>query len=519
MLDAAGPRVLSLSPSQLNGASLDHVDVEFDRPIDPASFTIEDIAIAGRDGSVTLTDISPIAGNTYRVSFVAQTDRGTYQVVIGPQITDLSGNAMDQDADGTPGEATDDRYVGSSILTRATAFVTGTLTIGVGDSTYQGQDILIDGGTLVLQGAHQFHSIQLIHGGSLRHAPTSGDTGDGLDLTLGGELIADGGTITVGKLQAPEIKLFSNAVLTTTVATTEQVHKLELDVSGGIVVDATSRIDVTGKGYAAGRTTGNQPSLVPGFHGGSHGGLGSGSTARPNLTATTPTRTTGAAAAARGPAAGWSASRRRRCVLDGRSWPTGSPATAAAPAAGSPSPSGLRGGGLIRAAGAAGGWGSGGGGRVAVYAADLSGFDLAGSRRPAGRRRAAPSTTPAVPARCTCETPMSRAGRWSSMRAPEAMAGPRWALRSGHVDHPRRRGRPGQPTKAGPSTPGMAVTFVGGLTVEAGGDEAWMARSASAARPGDRQRRAEVTGITATRGRRSRWHLFGRQAGGAGGHR
>jgi hypothetical protein len=101
MLDAAGPRILSLTPAQLNGASLDHVDVEFDRPIDPASFTIEDAAIAGREDSVVPTDISPLAGNMFRVSFGAQTGRGTYQFTIGPQITDLSGSPMDQDADGT----------------------------------------------------------------------------------------------------------------------------------------------------------------------------------------------------------------------------------------------------------------------------------------------------------------------------------------------------------------------------------------------------------------------------------
>src|SRR5437868_5349907 len=73
MLAAAGPRLLSLTPAQLNGVSLDHVDVEFDRPIAPASFTIQDVAITGRDGSVAPMDISPVAGNTYRVSFGAQT--------------------------------------------------------------------------------------------------------------------------------------------------------------------------------------------------------------------------------------------------------------------------------------------------------------------------------------------------------------------------------------------------------------------------------------------------------------
>ena len=37
-------------------------------------------------------------------------ERGTYQVTIGPDIADLSGNRMDQNQNGTGGEATADQF-------------------------------------------------------------------------------------------------------------------------------------------------------------------------------------------------------------------------------------------------------------------------------------------------------------------------------------------------------------------------------------------------------------------------
>jgi hypothetical protein len=57
-----------------------------------------------------------------------------------------------------------------------------------GDNTYKDADILIDGGTLALVGPKQFRSIQVIHGGSLRYDPMSGETA-GMELTVAEEVI------------------------------------------------------------------------------------------------------------------------------------------------------------------------------------------------------------------------------------------------------------------------------------------------------------------------------------------
>ena len=47
---------------------------------------------------------------TWRINLSGALAQGTYHVSIGPHVTDLSGNTMDQDADGAGGETPDDVY-------------------------------------------------------------------------------------------------------------------------------------------------------------------------------------------------------------------------------------------------------------------------------------------------------------------------------------------------------------------------------------------------------------------------
>ena len=55
--------------------------------------------------------------DTLDVIFAQQTTPGTYRMVIGPNILDMSGGAMNQDGDGTSGETVDDRYTASFTIT------------------------------------------------------------------------------------------------------------------------------------------------------------------------------------------------------------------------------------------------------------------------------------------------------------------------------------------------------------------------------------------------------------------
>ena len=83
----------------------------------------------------------------------------------------------------------------------AATFTTDTL-IDCGNTTYDGQDIIVDGCELTVNCAHTFNSLAVINGGVLTHS--------------------------VG------------------------VPGFDLTITGDLTVDASSSIDVTGKGYGAG---------------------------------------------------------------------------------------------------------------------------------------------------------------------------------------------------------------------------------------------------------------------------
>ena len=128
------------------------------------------------------------------------------------------------------------------------------------------------------------------------------------------------------------VQLVDGAVLTHSANTTTQTHELDLTVTDQVIVDATSRIDVTGKGYLAGYTSGNTTvGGATGATGGSHGGLGG--IARSPPTTTMPTRRLGRR---RRPGLRRRAGPARRAepgLWTGRSWrPEAAPETSKGPA-------------------------------------------------------------------------------------------------------------------------------------------------------------------------------------------
>jgi hypothetical protein len=105
----AGPWVVSYTPSA------DNLRVQFSEPIDPYTFTPAQVVLTG-DGGVVIpvTAIRVVPGSNYYsldISF-RPTATGGYQAVIGPDIRDFYGNAMDQNRNGINGEATDTFRVG-----------------------------------------------------------------------------------------------------------------------------------------------------------------------------------------------------------------------------------------------------------------------------------------------------------------------------------------------------------------------------------------------------------------------
>lgn len=112
------PRVVSQSPAHdaAQPLGINEMTLTFNRSIDVATFTTADDVTAftgagGADLRSTITGHSWANGNTeLTLTFAALNDNGSCRLVVGPQILDLTGNPMDQDQDGSAGEAIEDSY-------------------------------------------------------------------------------------------------------------------------------------------------------------------------------------------------------------------------------------------------------------------------------------------------------------------------------------------------------------------------------------------------------------------------
>ena len=83
--------------------------------------------------SQPLRSISHLSGTTYRVELPETLYEGRYAVQIGPEITDLAGNPMDQNRDGINGESADDICYGEfAVVLRPEASPGGPYAVGEG---------------------------------------------------------------------------------------------------------------------------------------------------------------------------------------------------------------------------------------------------------------------------------------------------------------------------------------------------------------------------------------------------
>ncbi|OMH38247.1 LamG-like jellyroll fold domain-containing protein [Motiliproteus sp. MSK22-1] len=83
----------------ISGAGLiSNLVVEFNTPIDEASFKPEDVTLVGdNSGPVTISNIEVINNQSFRVIFDAPLVEDNYSIQIGPDITGTNGKGMDQD--------------------------------------------------------------------------------------------------------------------------------------------------------------------------------------------------------------------------------------------------------------------------------------------------------------------------------------------------------------------------------------------------------------------------------------
>lgn len=117
----SGPHIISPAMQPNNQAAdlgtltapIDHLDVTFNEPINPDTFTASDIVLKQGTTPVAVSSIEPMAGNTYRIHFAATSATGLYTIIVGPQITDPAGNLMNQNGNQVNGDSTADKFVGT----------------------------------------------------------------------------------------------------------------------------------------------------------------------------------------------------------------------------------------------------------------------------------------------------------------------------------------------------------------------------------------------------------------------
>ncbi len=108
------PYVTEHSPDTTVDGPVGSVVVQFSKAIQADSFDpAADAVVTGPGGAIAVTSHTWLTNRELQLDFAVQDAIGDYTLQIGPEITDLSGNALDQDQDGTPGEALDDVYQGS----------------------------------------------------------------------------------------------------------------------------------------------------------------------------------------------------------------------------------------------------------------------------------------------------------------------------------------------------------------------------------------------------------------------
>ncbi|MCP4996839.1 MAG: hypothetical protein GY934_24150, partial [Gammaproteobacteria bacterium] len=102
--------IVSVSSQGLISNALDKIDVFFINTIDEGTFTAEDVSLILATQPIVISGISKISSVQYQIDISAPLVDGAYDLTIGPDIQAENGQGMDQDEDGTAGEALEDQY-------------------------------------------------------------------------------------------------------------------------------------------------------------------------------------------------------------------------------------------------------------------------------------------------------------------------------------------------------------------------------------------------------------------------
>ncbi len=112
------PRIEGHAPDGATLGPVSSLRIDFDRPMDEGSFAPNDdiVSFVGPQGPLLTTGYRWPGPDTLEILFDPQSAPGAYTMVLGPQILDAAGVALDGDGDLLPGEAPDDRYPATFVV-------------------------------------------------------------------------------------------------------------------------------------------------------------------------------------------------------------------------------------------------------------------------------------------------------------------------------------------------------------------------------------------------------------------
>ena len=118
-IDSIGPKVTASSIGSTITSPFSSVILTFSERILATSLSGSTVSLVGPGNSpVAITGVTPIDSTHYQINFAQQTALGSYTLTVGPNVTDLVGNSMDQNNNGVNGEI-GDRFINTFTLAQA----------------------------------------------------------------------------------------------------------------------------------------------------------------------------------------------------------------------------------------------------------------------------------------------------------------------------------------------------------------------------------------------------------------
>ncbi|MCA9169875.1 MAG: hypothetical protein KDB23_19505, partial [Planctomycetales bacterium] len=107
LVDLTGPKIIDRNLADVVTSTFSEVILAFSEEIAAGSLQTTDAELVGPGGAITISSVQRVGVGQVRVRFPAQSAAGDYEFRIGPAITDVLGNPMDQDENGATGEVSD----------------------------------------------------------------------------------------------------------------------------------------------------------------------------------------------------------------------------------------------------------------------------------------------------------------------------------------------------------------------------------------------------------------------------